>query len=81
VRGEALKALVLVALIRANRIAFLVDAAIFGFAVGAGFALVENLYFLGALRESHYAIWVVRGFGTRRCTAACRRSSRSPSSR
>jgi len=61
---EALKALVLVALIRANRIAFLVDAAIFGFAVGAGFALVENVYFLSALESSHYAIWVVRGFGT-----------------
>src|SRR5437868_3984317 len=32
---EALKALIIVALIRGHRIGFLVDAAIFGFAVGA----------------------------------------------
>jgi hypothetical protein len=32
--------------------------------VGAGFALVENLYFLGALKQAGYAIWIVRGFGT-----------------
>ena len=43
---ELLKALVIVWLIHANRIGFLVDAAIFGFAVGTGFALVENVYFL-----------------------------------
>ena len=61
---ELLKALILVALIRANRVAFLVDAAIFGFAVGAGFALVENLYFLRTLTDASYAIWVMRGFGT-----------------
>ncbi len=40
---ELLKGLVIVALIRAHRIGFLVDAAIMGFAVGTGFALVENL--------------------------------------
>ena len=35
---EALKALIIVVLIHNNRIGFLVDAAIFGFAVGTGFA-------------------------------------------
>ena len=43
---ETLKALVIVILLRLNRIGFLVDAAILGFAAGAGFAILENLYFL-----------------------------------
>ncbi len=58
------KALFLVYLIRCNRIGFLVDAAVYGFAVGAGFALVENLDYLHALPDSNLAVWVVRGFGT-----------------
>src|SRR5258706_12857254 len=43
---ELAKALIIVALIYAHRIGFLVDAAIFGFAVGTGFAMIEYLYFL-----------------------------------
>ncbi len=58
------KALFLVYLIRFNRVGFLVDAAIYGFAVGAGFALVENVYYLRALPDSHLVVWMVRGFGT-----------------
>jgi len=61
---ETIKALVIVVLIRARRIAFLVDAAIAGFAVGTGFAVVENLYYLSMRPDSHIAVWVVRGFGT-----------------
>jgi len=61
---ETLKALIIVVLIRAQRIAFLVDAAIAGFAVGTGFAVVENLYYLSLRPDSHIAVWVVRGFGT-----------------
>ncbi len=61
---EILKALIILVLIRLNRIGFLVDAAIFGFAVGAGFALIENLYFLQILPETTVAVWIVRGFGT-----------------
>ena len=61
---ETLKALIIVVLIRARRIAFLVDAAIAGFAVGTGFAVVENLYYLSMRPDSHMAVWVVRGFGT-----------------
>jgi|SoiMethySBSTD1v2_1073268.scaffolds.fasta_scaffold113190_2 RsiW-degrading membrane proteinase PrsW (M82 family) len=61
---ETIKALVIVVLIRAKRIAFLVDAAIAGFAVGTGFAVVENLYYLSMRPDSHIAVWVVRGFGT-----------------
>jgi len=61
---EALKALVIVYLFRTNRIGFLVDAAIMGFAVGAGFAVAENIFFLQTLGDVGRGVWVVRGFGT-----------------
>jgi len=61
---EALKASILLVLVRHNRIGFLVDAAIFGFAVGAGFAIFENLFYLEALPDTHIGTWIVRGFGT-----------------
>jgi RsiW-degrading membrane proteinase PrsW (M82 family) len=61
---ELLKALVIVWLIHANRIGFLVDAAIFGFAVGTGFSLVENVYFLEVVKDAGIGTWIVRGFGT-----------------
>lgn len=61
---ETLKALVIVALFRMNRIGFLVDSAIVGFAVGTGFAFVENLDYLRSAGDAHVAVWVVRGFGT-----------------
>jgi len=61
---ECLKALVIVYLFRSNRIGFLVDSAIFGFAVGAGFALVENFHVLQSLSDTNLGIWFVRGFGT-----------------
>jgi RsiW-degrading membrane proteinase PrsW (M82 family) len=61
---ETLKALVVVVLIRNNRIGFLVDAAIFGFAVGAGFAIFENLFYLQYSPTMLLGTWIVRGFGT-----------------
>ena len=61
---EALKATVIWVLMRNNRIGFLVDAAIFGFAVGAGFAIFENLYYLTILPDLKLGTWIVRGFGT-----------------
>lgn len=61
---ELLKGLVIVLLVRSHRIGFLVDAAIFGFAVGTGFAMVENLYFLGLIPDAGIGTWIVRGFGT-----------------
>ena len=60
---EALKALVVVALIRTHRIGFLIDAAILGFAAGTGFALLENVHYLRTL-DAGLGTWVVRGFGT-----------------
>ncbi len=61
---EALKGLIIVALIRRNRIGFPVDAAIFGFGIGAGFAIFENLYYLRAFPDMLLGTWIVRGFGT-----------------
>lgn len=58
------KALVIVALMRAHRIGFLVDAAICGFAVGTGFAIVENLYYQYLVPGAGIPTWIVRGFGT-----------------
>jgi RsiW-degrading membrane proteinase PrsW (M82 family) len=61
---EALKAAWIVILLRRGRIGFLVDAAILGFAVGAGFALVENVEYLRALGGQGSGLWLVRGLGT-----------------
>jgi len=61
---EALKATVMIFLFRTNRIGFLVDAAILGFAVGAGFGVIENFYYLYLSSDAHIAVWVMRGFGT-----------------
>ena len=61
---ELLKAAIVMVLIRTHRIGFPVDAAICGFAVGTGFAMVENLYFLRAIPDAGMATWIVRGFGT-----------------
>ncbi len=61
---ESLKGLVMVYLFRSSQIGFLVDAAILGFAVGAGFAFVENLYYLYQGIGSNPGVWIVRGFGT-----------------
>lgn len=61
---EILKALFPFALIRLKRVGFMVDAAIHGFACGAGFALLENIYYLAALQDASLLVWIVRGFGT-----------------
>lgn len=63
VSEEVLKALWIVLLVRTDRVGFSVDAAIQGFAVGAGFAVLENIYYLGAL-DAGTQTWVIRGFGT-----------------
>jgi RsiW-degrading membrane proteinase PrsW (M82 family) len=61
---ETLKAAVVIVALRRNRIGFLVDAAIRGFAVGAGFAAVENIQFFLELDDPDILTWVIRGFGT-----------------
>ena len=61
---ELFKGLIVLFLVRHNRIGFLVDAAIFGFAVGAGFAIFENLFLLQVLPDTQLGTWIIRGFGT-----------------
>lgn len=61
---EILKGLIVVFLVVRRRIGFLVDAAITGFAVGAGFAVAENIHYFVALSDRSVGLWVIRGFGT-----------------
>jgi protease PrsW len=69
---ETLKALVIFYLISSKRIGFMVDAAIYGFAVGAGFALVENIYYLFYGQVNHQlGVWIIRGFGTALMHGGC----------
>jgi len=51
-------------LIATARVAFMVDSAICGFAIGTGFALVENIFYLQLLEDRGFGIWLLRGFGT-----------------
>lgn len=60
---ETLKALCLVYPLRRRQVGFLVDAAIIGFGIGAGFALVENLEYLHDLPDPRIWVWIARGFG------------------
>lgn len=64
VTEETLKAMCLLYPLRRRQIGFLVDAAIIGFAVGAGFAVVENLEYLRTLTDTRIWVWIARGFGT-----------------
>ena len=61
---EGGKAAFWIFLVATARVAFMVDSAICGFAIGAGFALVENVTYLQALRGRGFGIWLMRGFGT-----------------
>lgn len=61
---ESIKATILIYLLRNNRIGFLVDAAILGFSVGTGFAIIENIYYLQSMSDASIGMWLIRGFGT-----------------
>jgi protease PrsW len=61
---EILKASLLVVLFLRNRIGFMVDAAITGFAIGTGFAIAENAYLFHIFSQANVTVWVIRGFGT-----------------
>ena len=52
-------------LIARRRVGFLVDAAIAGFAVGAGFALGRERRVPARARPRAALLWIVRGFGHR----------------
>ena len=61
---ETLKGLYILFLVARRRVGFLVDAAIFGFATGTGFAAIENIYYIFSLSHTNPFLWVLRGFGT-----------------
>ena len=61
---EVLKAGLVLALVKAHRTGFLVDAGIHGFAAGTGFALVENAWYAHTLGDVNPWLWVLRGLGT-----------------
>jgi len=61
---ETLKAAFVVYLLQQHKVGFVVDAAIHGFGIGAGFALLENLIYLSTHPGAAPWTWVVRGFGT-----------------
>src|SRR5207248_10131034 len=61
---EAVKGAIVIGLFRFNRIGFKLDAVISGFAVGAGFSVVENIIYLLRFPEYGAGTWLVRGLGT-----------------
>ena len=61
---ESVKGAVIVGLFAFNRIGFKLDAVISGFAVGAGFSVVENILYLIRFPELAPSVWMVRGLGT-----------------
>jgi len=61
---EAIKAAPIIYMFSRNRLGFKLDAAIAGFAVGAGFSVAENAWYLLTLTGTNISDWLVRGFGT-----------------
>ena len=61
---ELVKGLAVVALFWFNRIGYKLDAVISGFAIGAGFSVVENIIYLSRFPELTANVWMVRGLGT-----------------
>ena len=61
---EAIKGLVVVGLFRFNHIGYKLDAVISGFAIGAGFSVVENIIYLIRFPDYGAGTWLVRGLGT-----------------
>jgi RsiW-degrading membrane proteinase PrsW (M82 family) len=64
VTEECAKSAFIIWLLVRRRLGFAVDAAIAGFAVGAGFAVAENLDYLQAMPDARIWVWIVRGLGT-----------------
>jgi RsiW-degrading membrane proteinase PrsW (M82 family) len=61
---EAIKAAMMIMLFRMNRIGYKLDAVIAGFAIGAGFSVIENIIYLVRFPDYGAGTWLVRGFGT-----------------
>ena len=61
---EFIKGLAVVGLFWFNRIGYKLDAVISGFAIGAGFSVIENILYLSRYPELAANVWMVRGLGT-----------------
>jgi len=61
---ESLKLLPVIILMKKHQVGFMIDAAIYGLCIGAGFAIIENIYYLNSIENASIIIWIVRGFGT-----------------
>jgi RsiW-degrading membrane proteinase PrsW (M82 family) len=61
---ETIKGLAIVGLFYFNRIGFKLDAVISGFAIGAGFSVIENIVYLSRFPDLSPTVWMVRGLGT-----------------
>ena len=61
---EAIKAVIVIGLFWFNRIGYKLDAVISGFAIGAGFSVVENIIYLRVYPDYGAGTWMVRGLGT-----------------
>jgi RsiW-degrading membrane proteinase PrsW (M82 family) len=61
---ELTKGLAVVGLFWFNRIGYKLDAVISGFAIGAGFSVIENIIYLMRFPELAANVWMVRGLGT-----------------
>ena len=61
---EGVKAAIMIGLFRLNRIGYKLDAIISGFAIGAGFSVVENILYLTFFPQYGVGTWLVRGLGT-----------------
>src|SRR3982751_6128042 len=61
---EAIKGLAIILLFRLNRIGYKLDAVISGFAIGAGFSVIENMIYLVRFPDFGAGTWIVRGLGT-----------------
>jgi RsiW-degrading membrane proteinase PrsW (M82 family) len=60
----AIKCAIMILLFRLNRIGYKLDAVISGFAIGAGFSVVENIIYLIRFPDYGTGTWLVRGVGT-----------------
>ena len=62
---ELIKGFLIILLVSRKQIGFMIDAAIYGFAIGTGFALAENTwYYMHLGQDFHVVLAIVRGFGT-----------------
>jgi RsiW-degrading membrane proteinase PrsW (M82 family) len=68
---ELIKSLFVFYLVFRKQAGFLIDAAIYGFAVGAGFALVENSLYTYTASNAGLLVWILRGFGTALMHGGC----------